>query len=115
MVSLGDVEPELIGLDEHVLVKGVVDDLGQLFVEVLPVRMRPDLDPLLVHEGVAVLHVGEGLLLERLPLDDVDGQDVDLLALDPLVRLYHVLARLLVLHQQRAQLAQPRHLVGESH
>ena len=115
VVSLGDVEPELIGLDEHVLVEGVVDDLGQLFVEVLPVRMRPDLDPLLVHEGVAVLHVGEGLLLERLPPDDVDGQDVDLLALDPLVRLYHVLARLLVLHQQRAQLAQPRHLVGESH
>lgn len=64
-----------------------------------------DLDPLLVHERVAVSHIGEGLLFEGLPLDYVDGKDVYLFSLYSLVHVNHVLACLLVFHKQGAQLA----------
>lgn len=106
MISLGDVEAELIGLDEHVFVEGVVDNLGELIVELLSMWMWLDFDPFLVHQRVAVLHIGEGLLFEGLAVDDVDGKDVNLFPLYSLVHVNHVLACLLVFHQESAQLAE---------
>lgn len=102
MISLGDVEAKLIGLDKHVLVEGIVDDLGELLIELLSVWMWLDFDPFLVHKRVALLNIREGLLLKGLALDNVDRKDVYLFALYSLVHVNHVLACLLIFHQESA-------------